>query len=238
MITGLVFILSYISGAPIPWFIYLLTSLVDGLLFIPVLSFTIVPFVRVAREKVGRLQYMQAVAPLKSVLLVLTPWGYEFAPARDVSDDPDDEQLVVQLANGTKFEPGDEQTWYRLGNRRFGVTFTPDARVMNDVLETDEDIETVGESKDGTYTILPQRGPFNMYTPYSEEPNEGFLVSIARAVNSLRGAGGVRLSEHTERKTRMEYGGGAQLSNTARAISYVGTIFIGALVGLTIFVFL
>lgn len=243
MITFVLYALSTILNAPVPGSVYWLTGLIDGLLFLPLLTLVVVPLAgRIGREKIGRLHYLQSVFPLRAVAFVLTPFGYEFAPVRDEE---------VLLADGTSFELDEDQTWYRLGNREFCVTYVPDKRVLNDVSVDADDIEletVVVQDEEGNqhqaYAIFGERGVlkkiragFRGWTPIidTDDPPEGFIVSLSRTINSLRGGGGVRLSEHTERMTRMEHGGGSSLSNKARAYGFIGVILIASVFGTLIF---
>lgn len=250
MITFVLYALSYLLNEPIPGSVYWLTGLVDGLVFVPLFSLAAVPVAaRVLREKMGRLHYLQSVYPMEAVVQILTPYGYEFAPV--LEDRPDDyPHGYALLADGTRVGLDEDQTWYRLGKRRFGVTYVPDKRVLRDVYVDPEEIEVktvVVETDDGEQQYVhaivgdkavldKERGLFSGYTPvFGEDGPDGFLVSLSRAINSLRGGGGVRLSEFTERMTRMEHGGGSQMSNRARAIAFTGVILIGGVLGTVIF---
>lgn len=246
VITFILAALDLLTGVFIPGTVYWVTGLVDGLLFIPLLTLVVVPFAgRISREKIGRLHYLQSAAPMDGVVLVLTPTGYEFAPVRENQHGEEYAQLKV----GGALELDDEQTWYRLGKRRFGVTYVPDEQVLefaqdHDDYEVDRvryESEEEGDTVEapaifGDIAVLTkERGDFQMYTPWPETPDDGFLISLSRAINSLRGGGGVRLSEHTERMTRMQYGGGASMSNKARVMGFIGVILIGSIVGVLIF---
>lgn len=257
MITFVLYALSVILNEPIPGSVYWLTGLIDGLAFVPLLTLVVVPYAgRISREKMGRLHYLQSVFPMDAAAQVLTPWGYEFAPVRD--DKPGEyPNGYALLADGTELELGEDQTWYRLGNRRFGVTFQPDRRVLGDVHVDPSDIElevVPVDSDDGQKqqyahavfgdkgVLRKTRGGFRGYTPFVQvaaadaaEATDGFIVSLSRAVNSLKGGGGVRLSEFTQRMTRMEHGGGAQMSNRARAVAFTSVILVGAVFGTVIF---
>lgn len=250
MITFVLYGLSVILNEPIPGSVYWLTGLVDGLAFLPLFTLVVVPMTaRVLREKMGRLHYLQSVFPVDAVVQILTPWGYEFAPVLD--DRPDDyPHGYALLADGTKVELDEDQTWYRLGNRRFGVTFLPDRRVLDDVhVDRDDiDVEVLAvEDDDGEKqyahavygdkgVLKKERAGFRGYTPFvgDRADPDGLIVSLSRAINSLRGGGGVRLSEFTERMTRMEHGGGSQMSNKARAVAFLGTIMIGSVIGVVV----
>lgn len=252
MITFVLYALSVILNEAVPGTVYWLTGLVDGVLFIPLLSLVLVPLAgRVGREKIGRLHYLQAAFPMNGVVLVLTPWGYEFAALRTRVTEGGETDDYAQLADGSEVDFADDQTWYRLGNRKFSITYLPDPQVLNDVHVEPEgiDIETVIVEDDegqeqqawaifGDRGVLKKvRGGFRGWTPFTDpdDPPEGFIVSLSRAINSLRGGGGVRLSEHTEKHTRMEYGGGTSLSNRARAAAFIGVIFIASVLGILIF---
>lgn len=243
MITFVLAILSYLTGTPVPGSVYWLTGIIDGLVFVPLFSIVLAPVIaRAVREKMGRLHYLQAVYSLPAVVLVLAPWGYEFAPG-------DPETDAIYLSNGETLPYGEVQSWYRLGNRRFGITYHPEAPRVERLRDDLDDVQLAsmavtdgGEQRqvDATYDIggvlKRQRGGTHGWTPYTDGPPEdGIVVSLSRAINSLKEAGGVGLSEHTERMTRIAEGGGSNLSNRARAIAYTGVILVSSMVGLLIF---
>lgn len=245
MITALVAALDFLTGIAVPDTVYWLTGLIDGLAFLPLLTLFVVPIAgRISREKVGRLHYLQSVAPLEAVALVLTATGYEFAPIRKNAHGVE----VARLRDGTQLGLDDDKTWYRLGNRRFAVTYVPDEKVLTFAVDSDDwEVDTLRyETDSGEVAEVPamsgeravltkKRGGFQFYTPWPDGVDDGYLISLSRAINSLRGGGGVRLSEHTERMTRMQYGGGASISNKARVMGFIGVIFIGSVLGVLIF---
>lgn len=248
MITFILYALSFISGTPVPGTVYWLTGLVDGVVFLPLMSLVMVPYLgRITREKIGRLHYLQAAFPMDAIVCVLTPWGYEFAPVRELA--VEDETGVDEwrehaiLADGTAVELDDERTWFRLGNRRFGVTYLPDERVLGETHVDADGLEfetVVVEDEQGQQqpaqavfdhggVLSTVRGGFHGWTPYVDlEDIEGYLVSLSRAINSLREGGGVRLSERTERMARVEHGGAAAMSNRGQIYAYLGVIALAA----------
>lgn len=246
MITFILYAMSYITGYAIPGTVFWITGLIDGLLFPLLFSGIVVPKVLAARpirEMIARLNYLQAVAPLRGVVLVLTPWGYDLAPVEDG---------VAHLSSGLKLTlKPDEQTWYRLGNRRFGVTYIPSEEVLGELLvDPDEiDLEYIPTNqdeegnvtevspviKDGKGLLSTTRSNLHGYTPFPRGDVDGFIVSLSRAINSLRGGGSVRISEQTEQSTRMEKGGGANVSMNQRWLYMFLTLVMSAIIWVAIF---
>lgn len=244
MITFVLYALSAITGSAVPGTVYWLTGLVDGVVFLPFMTLVAVPYLgRISREKIGRLHYLQSVFPMEAVALVLTPWGYEFAPVVETTVDGESIE-VARLADGTRLEIGDQQAWYRLGNRRFAITYLPDERVLGHRGATAESMsfetvvvedETTGQREqreaifDRGGILETVRGGFHGWTPHTDsEAITGILVSLSRTINGLRGGGGVRLSERTERMTRVEHGGKPGLSNRGQMWAYLGVIVVGS----------
>lgn len=250
MITFILYALSAISGTPVPGSVYWLTGLVDGVVFLPFLTLVVVPYAgRISREKVSRLHYLQSAFPMDAIVCVLTPWGYEFAPVRELAVENEEGEIEewrdhAILADGTAVELDDDRTWFRLGNRRFGVTYLPDERVLGETHVDPDGVEfetvavedeqgqqqqaqAIFEDQGGVLSTV--RGGFHGWTPYIDlEDMEGYLVSLSRAINSLREGGGVRLSERTERMARVEHGGAAALSNRGQIYAYLGVIALAA----------
>jgi len=240
LITFVLYGLSTVLEASVPGTVYWLSSLIDGLLFLPLTSLGLAPIAgRITREKLSRLHLKQAVFPMDALGLVLTRWGYVLAPA-------DREAGTVTLSDGSTLQLDADQTWYRLAGRPFAITYQPTEGVLQDVLAHDIDLANVtfgegGEQRtvdavfDGWGVLKRARGGLHGWTPYHDGVEDGFLVSLSRAINSLRGGGGPRLSEHTERMTRVEKGGTAAISGSAQMYAYIGTILLGAVFGTLIF---
>lgn len=230
MISFLLWAVGYLGLYQTPWPIYIVTGLVDGLLFWPVFSLTFVPAGgRFMREKAAGLWYMLAVAPLEGVVLFLVPNGYRFG----------------LLENGAAYLPGGEYKvieesdshWYRLGKRKFGIEWLRDEQVIGDYRVDDDEFAIAAMTDGGEYGVLARErgGSLRGYTKYPEEIADGIRGSLTRAVNAMRGAGGTQLSERSEIQTLKNYGGDSDLTNRVRMYAWLSSMGLAVITGILVF---
>lgn len=229
MLSFLLWVAGYLGLYLTPWPIFIVTGLLDGLLFWPVVTLVGVPYMgRITREKVARLWYLLAVAPVEGILLLLVPNGYRFALI-------DRGAAYLGVDDYVSLDETD-CTWYKLGNRKFGIEWLRDEQVLGEYRVNEDEFDVVAQTDGGERAVLDtKRGGLRGYTKYADGVREGTLGSLTRAVNALRGGGGVRLSERTETHTLKNYGGATHMSNKIRLIGAMSAMGLGVVTGVLVF---
>lgn len=254
MITILLWALSYFTANPIPWPIFFLTSLIDGIALYPLLSIAIVPYIlpaRPLRQGWGRINLLFAQWAAGCAGVMLTRDGYRYAVI-----DGD----TVYVGRDATYDLDDvETTWYRVGFKPFALMWDKELETIRDRLADLDELEVKARVEDEpSIGVLDlKRGMQWLYTKHAhavdagEQPPlqetaadggaeraTGWIVSLSRAVSSLRGGAGTQVSEQMERDTLKEEGGDQPLSMKVKLIGTVSSLFMGVMTGILIFGFL
>jgi len=228
MITFLLGAASWLLGLAPPLWVFVVAGLVDGLVFLPLLTYAFVPILgRIGREKVGRLYGLLMVQPVEAIALCQTGDGYQWADASGG---------VARLPDGREYDLDDDRTeWYRLNKTPLAIIPLPEADVFEAVGGDPEDW-TLRATTDDVGLLDRQRGGQWGYTPFPDGTGEGIVVSLTKAINGLRGAAGAALSEQAEKEAK-ETGGDSGFSAKTRAGLMLAAMVMGVVVSLGVFVF-
>lgn len=233
MITFFLTIASALGVMPIPWYILGVAGLVDGVIFLPLFTMAFVQFGPAGlRTAMGRLHFLQGTATADGTVTVLDHDGYHHCAF-------DEERNVVYYdgVEGGEFDYDPEKsTWYRLGKRKYGVTYVPNERLLKPWLDEDAELLEVDDSRD--VGILDRmRGGEWMVTHYPERlrsGGEGYLVSMSKAMSALHGGAGTKVADRTEQHTLKDEGGPGGFSDKQRAIVVTVVILSAAITGVLI----
>lgn len=229
MISALLFVVSYVLRISLPWYLFLATGLIDGMALLPLLSVTIIPGLgRFVRDKVGGLYHFLWTRSVDELAIVQTGAGYEWAR-------PDGDTLHLNNGQTVAFDR-DNTNWYRWKRRKIAIVPLANESVYGERAVAPEQIETRMTTDDGRGILTRRRSGVYGFTPWPDGEADGLIVSLSREINRLRGAADDSLSERAEKVGKKESGGDQSLSNKQRLIGSLGSMVMGVIVGLAIFI--
>lgn len=229
MISILLFVIAYVMRISLPFYVFLVSGLIDGLALLPILSITIIPALgRFVRDKVGGLYHYLWTRSIDELAIVQTGHGYEWAR-------PDGEELHLNDGQTVAFDR-ERTSWYRWKRRKIALVTLPEESVLADRIVDDEDIQTRARTGADEGILQRRRAGVFGWTPWPDGA-DGVIVSLSREINRLRGAADDALSERAEKVGKKESGGNQSLSNKQRLMGSLGAMVMGVVVGLAIFIF-
>lgn len=257
MITLILWAVSFVTH--VPFWAYLFTGIVDGLLFIPVSTYAMVPYLgSTVREKVGRLYAMQAAVIAGAHAFVQRADGYQPGIV-------DEDEGAIHLARETIPLDVDRTTWYRLANRKLALPWARDGRLLREYADiADVPLKAVG---DGYGLLDRRRGGHWALTPYPEQANpdaytqlaeddanasagdalavgdggrvaDGHLVYSPHVAMPLKGSADTDQSEAAEEKGMRDHAGDRQMSQKMQIIAGLAAILMGSISGLVMVILL
>lgn len=235
---------------PIPLWVFFVTGAIDGVVWLPVVTMALAPYLGPLRGALGRLNYLFAAVVAGFVVLVRREDGYEFAPYEDG---------LVHLGDGRKlpFDPEDS-TLYRLGRRPFAVCWAKAEDLLDEYAVLDP-VEVDAENDEHDIGALPEeRAGIKAYTPEPEvaqadqrdlasgdavaadggELADGWpdrlLLDWIKPAMEVKGGATCESSEAAETKVMRDEGGDTDLSMRMRVYGSIISLLAGAIVGIIV----
>ena len=219
IVTFVVAAVAFITGYPVPWYYFAATGLLDGLAWMPIVQLVVVPILGpTVRTVMGRLAFLQGQVAGDGTVQVMTTDGYEFCPY--------DEDKGAYYLNGEWIDyDAEDAQWYRVGNRKFGLTYEDDPAVLGefrDDVPDGEGIVELGRERNGT-TLFGRAGLGKA------------VASIGRIAQAFQDVADPKMSEEAEDKVLETDGGQGPMDMKYMVIGAMGSILMASIVGVLIF---
>jgi hypothetical protein len=207
---------------------WILGGLVVGFLLLPALAFLLGK--SMALVTFSRILF--TIQQLATGGTVLNERGDGNGYEQRVVEDRDGEAHMFTRTGDWEAIPNAD--WYRLGKKRFGITFDkPSNRLQQ--LETDpEDSDDLGVMPDGGMIFPDRRAGFREWTPFTGS-EDGFVCTLSQVVDRLHGRGGTEGSKVAKDVALAKYGGDNDIANKVIIAGGLAFFIAGALMAFFMF---
>lgn len=210
---------AWILSYPVPWYAFAATGLIDGLMWLPITQLAVIPFLGpTVRTVFGRLAFLQGQVAADGTVQVMTTDGYEFCPY-------DEDQGQYYLDGEWQEYDQDEIQWYRVGNRKFGLTYEDDPEVLEEFKDT---------SPNGEGDVAQLNRTRNGHQLFGWANTSNAVAGIGKIAQAFADVADPKMSEEAEDKV-LEDEGGTGMDTKYTVLGAMGSLLIASIVGILIF---